>query len=361
MTSRAVLLTGLMAGLMTGAAPAETKGAIPTSCKRYAPQIADYRRFLRKFMEEQKIPGVTVGFVKDDCFWVEGFGLADLENQVAATSQSAYRYASVQKSMTATAVLQLAEQGKLHLDAPIQTYVPYFPAKPYPITARQLLGHIGGIAHYPSPDATKNLTRHVTTRDAIALFAEAELVAEPGTKFSYSTFGYNLLGAAIEGASGQSYANYMRDHVWRPAGMSATAMDDPAAIIAHRVRGYDDADGRLRNAQFVDVSNRFAGGGTIGTVPDLLRFMMALNDGKLLKPSSLAIMYTPTRTRDGSVAGQAHTQGYTMGWNLQVAALTGLCTMMVASRERVLSSSTIRRSTFCSQWPRTFRRARLRR
>lgn len=300
-----------------GTAAASQPGNVPPACASYAAKISSYREFAERWVARDRIPGVTVGFSKGACVWVEGFGYADIENAVPATARSAYRYASIQKSMTAVAVLQLVEAGKLDLDAPIQRYVPYFPAKPYKITARQLLGHLGGIAHYPDPERTKNLTRHLTTKQTIALFADAPLVAEPGTKFSYSTFGYDLLGAAIEGASGESYADYMTRHVWGPAGMASTAMDDPGAIIPHRVSGYVSENGQLRNAPFVDVSNRFAGGGTIGTVGDMLRFMQALNHGKLLKPASLALMYRPMKTRDGRVSGFPNTAGYSMGWNIQ--------------------------------------------
>jgi len=109
-------------------------------------------------MAKYGVPGMTIGFVKDNQMWVRGFGLADIENRVAATDSSAYRLASIQKSMTAVAVLQLAERGKLDLDAEIQTYVPYFPKKKYPITARELLGHLGGIPHYVNRDVEQHIT-----------------------------------------------------------------------------------------------------------------------------------------------------------------------------------------------------------
>jgi CubicO group peptidase (beta-lactamase class C family) len=267
-------------------------------------------------MVKYDVPGLTIGFVKDGQMWVRGFGLADVENRVAATDSSAYRLASVQKSMTAVAVLQLVEQGKLNLDAEIQTYVPYFPRKRYPITVRQLLGHLGGIAHYVNRDIEQHITVHKSTREAIAIFEGFDLVAEPGTTFSYSSYGYNLLGAAIEEASGQAYGDYMREHVWSPAGMYDTRMDDPFALIPNRVRGYQWSDSGIANSEFIDVSSRFAAGGTRGTVPDLLRFMQALNDGRLLGRKSVALMYTPMRTRSGSISGFPHTGGYGMGWNI---------------------------------------------
>jgi CubicO group peptidase (beta-lactamase class C family) len=266
------------------------------------------------------VPALTAGFIRNGRQWAKGFGIADLENGTPATADTAYRYASVQKSMTATAVLQLVEAGKLDLDADIRRLVPYYPAKRWTITARQLLGHQGGVPHYVNRAVEQHFTDQKTVREAIAVFADFDLVAEPATKFVYSTYGYNLLGAAIEGASGQSYADYMRDHVWRPAGMAATRMDDPLAIIPQRARGYQLVDGAVLNAEFVNISSRFAAGGTRGTVPDLLRFMVALNEGVLLPPSRLAMMFTPMRTRGGGFSGLAGTEGYAMGWNIFHAA-----------------------------------------
>jgi CubicO group peptidase (beta-lactamase class C family) len=282
----------------------------------YAAKLRTFEADVVAEMQKSRIPGLTIGFIKDDSIWVKGFGESDLENKTPATADSAYRFASVQKSMTAVAVLQLVEQGKIDLDAEIQTYVPYFPRKPFPVTVRQLLGHLGGIPHYVDRAKEQHITEHKSTREAIAIFEDFPLVAEPGTQWSYSSYGYNLLGAAIESASKQSYADYMREHVWQPAGMTATGMDDPLRLIAHRVRGYQLIDGEIRNSEFIDISSRFAAGGTRGTVPDLLRFMKALNDGKLLSPQSIATMQTPMVTRNGGHTGFDGTEGYAMGWNV---------------------------------------------
>jgi CubicO group peptidase (beta-lactamase class C family) len=292
--------------------------APPTSqtTDKYAEKLRAFEEFVREQMEKNKIPGLTVGFIKDDYVWVKGFGYADVENKVPAKAESSYRLASVQKSMTAAAILQLVEQGKINLDAEVQTYVPYFPKKKFPITVRQLLYHLGGIPHYVNRDAEQHIKVHKTTREAIAIFENFDLVAEPGTKFSYSSYGYNLLGAVIEGASGQPYADYMREHVWGPLGMSGTRMDDPLDLIPDRVRGYQLINGALKNSEFIDVSSRFAAGGARGTVLDLLKFMRGLNDGKLLSQGSVALMYAPTKTRGGSISGFPKTAGYAMGWNL---------------------------------------------
>lgn len=277
---------------------------------RYADKLRGFEEFVRQWMEKNKAPGLTIGFIKDDYVWVKGFGFADLENKTPAKAESAYRLASVQKSMTAIAVLQLVEQGKINLDAEIQTYVPYFPKKKYPITVRQLLGHLGGIPHYVNRNVEQHIKEHKTTREAVAIFENFDLVAEPGTKYSYSSYGYNLLGAAIENASKQSYADYMREHIWQPLKMNDTRMDDPLAIIPNRVRGYRLVNGEVKNSEFIDVSSRFAAGGTRGTVVDLLKFLKGVNDGKLLSKENTSLMYAPMKTRDGQPTA------YAMGWQI---------------------------------------------
>jgi len=296
-------------GQITGSSP-------KPAADKYADKLRAFEVFVREQMEKNKTPGMTIGFIKDDYIWVKGFGYADLENKTPAKAESAYRIASVQKSMTAAAVLQLVEQGKINLDAEVQTYVPFFPRKKFPVTIRQLLYHLGGIPHYVNRETEQHIKEHKTTREAIAIFENFDLIAEPGTKFSYSSYGYNLLGAAIEGASGQSYADYMREHIWQPLGMNNTQMDDPLDLIPNRVRGYQLINNELKNSEFIDVSSRFAAGGARGSVVDLLKFTKGLNNGKLLSSKSIDLMYSPVKTQDGSISGFPKTAGYAMGWNL---------------------------------------------
>lgn len=224
--------------------------------------------------------------------------------------ESAYRYASVQKSMTAAAVLTLAERGEIDLDAPIQRYVSYYPTEPWPITVRQLLGHLGGIPHYVNRDAEQHLTVHKSTREAVAIFARFDLVAEPGTRSSYSSYGYNLLGAALESATGRGYGDALRDLVWRPLGMASVQLDDPYRLIDNRVRGYRLVDGEIRNSEFIDVSSRFGAGGTRGTVPDLLGLLRGIAEGRLLGPASWPLVFEPMTTRDGRPTG------FSAGWQI---------------------------------------------
>ncbi len=302
---RACMLRSLAALLAALLAPAVL--ATP-----YEKEIALAREFVEQEMAAQKIPGLTIGFIKDDFQWVEGFGYSDLENQVPARPESAYRLASVTKPMTAIAVLKLVEQGKIDLDAEVQEYVPYFPKKKWPVTVRGLLGHLGGISHYRDYDAEGHFKDHKDTREAIAVFEDFELVAEPGTRFNYSSYGYNLAGAVIEGASGMAFGEFMTEHLWRPLDMDATVMDDPDALIPNRVRGYRlGPGGEIINSEFVNISSRFAAGGTRSTVLDMLKFARGVMEGKVLPPELAEVMLTQVATTDG------RRTGYGLGWNVR--------------------------------------------
>lgn len=262
-------------------------------------RVRAYEQFVEATMRAQQITGLSVAIVHGDFRWSRGFGFADVENEVPARADSSYRMASVTKPMTAVAVLKLADEGKIDLDAEVQTYVPYFPRKPHKVTIRQLLAHQGGISHYRDYDKEGRIKEPKTTREAIAIFENFDLVAEPGTAYRYTSYGYNLLGAAIEGASGKPYGEYMTENVWKPLGMTATRMDDPRALIPHRVTGYVLEDGKLRRSEYVDISSRFAGGGTRSTVEDMLRFAEGLANGKVLKTATRDLAWTATPTRDG--------------------------------------------------------------
>ncbi|MGH7539895.1 MAG: serine hydrolase domain-containing protein [Gemmatimonadota bacterium] len=279
--------------------------------------IARIEALVGERIEAQGIPGLSIAVVADGRIaWSRGFGLADVENEVPATPRTAYRTASIGKPMTAVAVLRLAARGRLDLDAPVQRYCPAFPDKgsPTPVTARRLLAHMGGIRHYEpqtQEEETYSTTHYESVVEALASFADDPLAYEPGTASHYSTFGYNLLGCAIEGASGMPYLRYMADSVFAVAGMSATRDDDPRAIIPHRAGGYTrDSTGALGNARFTDMSNRLPAGGFVTTAEDLARFAIAFMDDRLLADSTRRAMLEPQRTTSGEVVP------FGLGWGL---------------------------------------------
>ena len=276
-----------------------------------AEAIHKFEEFVEMRMAQDKVPGLSVAFMKDDFSWAKGYGYSDLENKVPAKPESAYRLASITKTMTAIAVMKLVEEGKIDLDAEVQIYVPHFPKKKWPVTVRLLLGHLGGISHYKNYDVEGRIKVHKNTKDALAIFQDFDLVAEPGTRYHYSSYGYNLLGAVIEGASGESYGNYIRKHVFDPLGMTNSRMDDPVDIIPNRVRGYRLINGQIKNSEYVDISSRFAGGGTRSTVVDLLKYATGVMDKKLLKEETWNAMFISMATQDG------RSTGYGMGWGVR--------------------------------------------
>ncbi|HYC93090.1 MAG TPA: serine hydrolase [Thermoanaerobaculia bacterium] len=262
-------------------------------------KVRAFEQYVEAAMKAQQMPGLSVAVMHGDFRWSRGFGFADLENQVPARAESSYRMGSVSKPFTAVAVLKLVEEGKIDLDAEVQTYVPYFPKKSKPVTVRQLLAHQGGISHYRDYNKEGRIREPKNTREALAIFQDFDLVNEPGTAFSYSSYGYNLLGAVIEGASGKSYGDYLTENVWKPLGMTATRMDDPRALVPHRVTGYVLENGQLQRSEYIDISSRFGGGGTRSTVDDMIRFIDGIAAGKVLKNDTRNAAWTMQPTRDG--------------------------------------------------------------
>ena len=277
----------------------------------YSDAILQFEIFVKDQMARDRIPGLSIGFKKDDFIWASGYGYSDLENGVPAKAESAYRLASITKTFTAIAVLQLVEEGKIDLDVEVQRYVPTFPRKKWPVTIRPLLGHLGGISHYKDYTAEGRIREPKNTQEALAIFQDWELVAEPGTRYNYSSYGYNLLGAVIEGASGEPYGKYIQNNIFRPLGMTSSRMDDPTELIANRVRGYRLVDGAIKNSEYVNVSSRFAGGGTRSTIIDLLKYAKGIMAGNLLKMETWAQMFIPMTTTKG------RSTGYGMGWNVR--------------------------------------------
>jgi serine beta-lactamase-like protein LACTB, mitochondrial len=290
---------------------------------------AEIEKAVSSFMSANSVPGIGAALVLDgEPVWSAGFGMADLENFAPATSSTLFRLGSISKPITAMAILQLTERGKLDLDAPVQKYCPAFPKKEWPITTRELLGHLGGIRHYNPDgkgDVPEDSARHFATmEESLQIFADDPLVAKPGTKFNYSTYGYTLLGCVLEGAASEKYVDYVKENVFRPAGMEQTQADDFFAVIPHRTRWYHkDKSGSVRNAGVLDSSYKIPGGGLISSADDLAHFEAAILADKLLQHASREAMWTPQKTADGSQNGYALGWGTLKKYGLALVAHTG--------------------------------------
>ena len=281
------------------------------------------------FMSANSVPGMGAAVVLDgEPVWSAGFGMADLEDSAPATSSTLFRLGSLSKPITATALLQLWEHGKLDLDAPVQKYCPAFPQKEWPITSRELLGHLGGIRHYNRDgkgDIPEDSARHFASmEESLQIFAADPLVAKPGTKFNYSTYGYTLLGCVLEGAASQKYMDFVRENIFKPAGMVQTQADDFFTIIPHRTRWYHkDKSEIVRNAGVLDSSYKIPGGGLISSADDMARFEAAMLADKFVKRPARDLMWTPQKTPDGKSTGYALGWGISDKFGIHIVAHTG--------------------------------------
>jgi CubicO group peptidase (beta-lactamase class C family) len=277
-----------------------------------------------EFMASSSVPGLSAAVVLDGHpAWSSGFGMADLEQFVPATPATLFRLASVSKPITATAILQLWERGKLDLDVPVQKYCPAFPQKEWPITTRELLNHLGGIRHYNKAnigDVPTDSARHFNSmKESLTIFENDPIVAKPGTKFQYSTYGYTVLGCVLEGASGQKYVDYVTENVFGPAGMTVTRTDDYFAIVPHRTRWYNKSpNGAVLNSGVLDSSYKIPGGGWLSSADDLALYESAILANTLIKPATRELMWTPGKTASGEQLE------YGLGWG--TSTLSGLKT-----------------------------------
>lgn len=254
------------------------------------------------------IPGFAIAVAVDGrVVWSEAFGYADLEAKLPATPATQFRIGSVSKPLTAAAVAQLVERGTLDLDAQVQRYVPGFPDKGVPITTRLVAGHLAGIRHYRGGEFTLN-RRFATVTEALSIFKDDALLFPPGTRFSYSSYGFNLLSAVVERASGEEFLAYMSRHVFQPLSMTSTAPDKNDSLIPNRTRFYERRAGAFALAPTVDNSYKWAGGGFLSTAEDLVRFGSAHLAPAFLKGETLELLFTPQRT----TAGEATRYG--IGW-----------------------------------------------
>lgn len=266
----------------------------------------------------QRVPGLSLAVCRDGkLIKAAGYGLANVELDVAVTPETIFQTGSVGKQFTATAVMMLVEEGKIGLDDKITKYLPESPAIWKGVTVRQLLTHTSGIADYGGEEDTMgkgviNFRKDYTEEELIQAFSKMPMDFGAGTKWSYSNTGYVLLGIIIHRASGEFYGDFLRQRIFKPLGMNATRIISEADIVPHRSSGYRLVKGELKNQEWVSPSlNTTADGALYTNVLDLAKWDAALYQRKLVKPSSYEAMWTPARLNDGE------TVPYGFGWDLQ--------------------------------------------
>ncbi|MDQ2840486.1 MAG: beta-lactamase family protein [Acidobacteriota bacterium] len=222
----------------------------------------------------------------------KSYGLADREKHIANTLDTRFRIGSMNKMFTATAILQLAGNGTLDLAAPLGKYLPDYPNKDVAakVTIRHLLTHTGGTGDIFTPEYDKHRLETRELTDYVKLYGSRGLQFEPGSKWAYSNYGFVLLGIVVQNVSGMSYYDYVRTHIFIPAGMHDTGSLPESEAVPNRSVGYlRKNDAWVNNVDTLPWRGTSAGGG-YSTVGDLFRFAEALSSGKLLKPELFAQM-----------------------------------------------------------------------
>ncbi|HKH90679.1 MAG TPA: serine hydrolase domain-containing protein [Gemmatimonadaceae bacterium] len=305
---KVALIVALLASTSLGApaqrAPAQRERVQSTAAQRTADRPTRLvRAMAEQLLATANLPGLSIAVSRNgQIVFAEGLGYADIERKRPITPDTRFRTASVSKIITVTALAKLVEEGRLDLDAPIQKYVPSFPAKAWPITSRQIAGHLSGMPHYSDADRIEPRF-YPSVTDALSVFAHESLKFEPGTAYSYSTHGFTLLSAAIEGAAGEPFLEYVQRSVLDPLGMRSTAPDlraRPHPAMATIYRSQNDRLSRVEQPE--DASYKWAGGGLTSTPTDLLRLAHGYFDGFLM-PETVSLMWTSQRLASGKETG----------------------------------------------------------
>lgn len=282
-----------------------------------AATIAAIEDAIRKDMAAQRIVGLGVAIADaNGLVWEGAYGFEDREANIAASTATMYRWASVSKPMTAVAAMQLAKEGTLDLDADVRTLVPEFPDKKQTITARQLLCHQGGIVHYSNGKVIRTQREYAEEHPfkdcilALDMFKESPLIGVPGEQYAYTTHGYMLLGAVVERAAKKPFAEVVHQHIATPLGMTSLRPDYQWEEFPHRAKGYRKLSGDIRESTNTDVSWKLAGGGWISTAGDMARFGGGVLGTKLVDRETRSLMWTRQTTSRGERTG------YGLGFSL---------------------------------------------
>jgi serine beta-lactamase-like protein LACTB len=328
--------------------PSVTEG-VPSP--RWIGAVEKARQISRAGLSEQNLPGLSVAVgvggngVAGEIVWAEGFGWADIEKRVPAAPGLRFRIGHVSKALTSAAVGLLREKGRLHLDEEIQTYVPGFPKKQWPVTVRQLMGHMAGVRHYLGEEADVPSGHCERASEGLRSFADDPLLFEPVSQYRYSTYGWILVSAAVEAAAGEPFFTFMRTQIFAPLGMTDTTPDSTTAAIPNRATFYfprfsgDNAFGH-DVATTVDYSCFAGAGAFLSTPSDLVRFGMAMSSGKLLRPETVSMLQTSQSLSSGKDTA------YGLGWMLETVPLAGEPTRLVGHASRSLLGASTSFLTF---------------
>ena len=347
-----VLVVGVWEYMNATATPLHPDaGKVPTSASsetapRWAESSENARRLVRDELVERNLPGLSVAVAAGgDIVWAEGFGFADLENQAPVTPETRFRIGTASVALTSAAVGLMMEKGKLDLDAEIQTYVPEFAKKKWPVTLRQLMAQVAGVPT-DSGDEGPLFGQHCARPvDALEFFAGDDLWFEPGTRHRRSSYGWILLSAAVEAAAAEPFMLAMKTHVFEPLQMKDTLPDlatlesAPAPVQGQAISYFPRfaADPRYGPDPMrpIDFSCYAGSSAFLSTPSDLARFAVAINRGKLLKPETVKLLQTSQRLSTGEETG------YGLGWDLETVTISGKPTPVVGHNGSLLGGMAV--------------------
>jgi serine beta-lactamase-like protein LACTB, mitochondrial len=290
---------------------------------QWADAVAQGREIARTGLSTQNLPGLSVAVgIDGEIVWAEGFGWADLEERAPVVPHTRFRIGTASMALTSAAVGLLVEKGRLKLDDEIQSSVPAFPRKPWPVTLRQVMGHVAGVRTDGGDEGPLLSERCERPVDALPHFAEQPLLFGPGTEYRPSSYGWILVSAAVEAAAGEPFLRYMRKQVFEPLGMHDTSADSATAPPPDRATPYFPrfaAEPRYGPDLMRDIDySCYAGSSAFLSTPsDLVRFGMAMSAGTLLQPATVQVLQTSLRLASGEETG------YGLGWDLESVSLAG--------------------------------------
>lgn len=273
-----------------------------------APLAQEIDRMFAEAYPDDDAPGAALLVMQDGEVVYRGArGMADVELGVELSPDQVFRLGSITKQYTGAAIMLLEEQGKLTVSDPISKYLPDYPTHGHEITIEHLLTHTSGIYNYTDVAGYMGqpVRQDVTTEELIDHFRELDMEFAPGERWDYSNSGYVLLGAIIEQVSGQSYADFIEEHVFQPLGLEETYYGG-TQIIPDRVSGYQLEGEGYVNAPYISMSHAHAAGALLATVDDLAKWDAALASGELISEDSYKRMTTPYVLNDGEEAAYGY-------------------------------------------------------
>jgi len=308
----------------------------------WATAVDRSRQAMRAGLSERNLPGLSVAVAVDgDIVWAEGFGWADIDKHVQVTPDTRFRIGTASKVLTSAAVGLLMEKHRLSLDERIQTYVPAYPKKEWPVTLRQVMGHVAGIRN-DGGDEGPLFSRHCERpADGISAFADRSLQFEPGTDFRYSNYGWILVSAAVEAAANEPFLIFMREQVFKPLQMEDTRTEAATkAATSYFPRFGADPRYGLQLTRDIDLSCYSGSMVFLSTPSDLVRFAIAMNSGKLLRPDTVELLQASQRLTSGKETG------YGLGWDLEAVTVAGEQTQVVGHDGEILGGEVMSLMTF---------------